>query len=533
MIGEVLSSYVIERRLGQGGMGEVYLAAHRRIARRVAIKLLLPEMSRDAKVVERLFTEAQATSLIDHPNIVQVVDCDIHSSGRAYIVMEYLRGESLASAMGRVGDLRDDLGAVLSIGAQIADALAAAHAKGIIHRDLKPDNVFLLKGVPPAPTVVVKVLDFGIAKLAAGNVFSAAKTRTGSLLGTPLYMSPEQCRSAPNIDHRSDIYSLGCVLYQMLTGRPPFPHEAFGELILAHVNEAPQPLDAHGVRAPAALEALVMRMLAKAPDQRPESMSSVAAELRQIGQSTGAGPRLVVEQPPELPATLGAPARGEGPQPMAGGTAVLDEAWPPQAAARTPAEETRPFPNSASTTLRRGAGEHIQGPAPRPAARMGPVIALGLTLAAGAAAWVFWPRPAPLPRVAPAASPAASNDVTTPAVAPETPPVAAKTAPNPQPTVVVEVANPPTGLSVQMDGRPASLPLRLARDGHEHLLAFSAPGFRDETRSIEATGDVKISLALDKLPEPTKTVTPRERRRHVDGKRPPEASKRPSAITDL
>ncbi len=146
MIGEVLGGYVIERKLGEGGMGEVYLATHRRISRRAAVKVLHPEFSREPDILNRFFNEARATSVIEHPNIVQVHDCDFHASGRAFIIMEYLRGETLASAIKRLGNLRDDLGAIFLLMRQMASALEAAHAKGIVHRDLKPDNIFLVKG---------------------------------------------------------------------------------------------------------------------------------------------------------------------------------------------------------------------------------------------------------------------------------------------------------------------------------------------------------------------------------------------------
>src|SRR5262249_53040048 len=187
-------AYTIPRRLGAGGMGEVYLARHRHIGRDAAIKVLLPELSQNEDVVARFFTEARATAAIRHPGIVEILDCDVHKSGRAYIVMEFLEGENLAERLERAGSFARDLPGAGSILAQVASALAAAHAKGIVHRDLKPDNIFLTGTVAAGGAPSVKILDFGIAKLVVDDGEGRNKTRTGSLLGTPTYMSPEQCR---------------------------------------------------------------------------------------------------------------------------------------------------------------------------------------------------------------------------------------------------------------------------------------------------------------------------------------------------
>ncbi len=183
-------------------MGEVYLAEHKYIARRAAIKFLLPELAGSGEVASRFFSEARAASLIHHPGIVEVLDCDIHKDGRAFIVMELLEGESLRSYIERNGKCDGDPAGALAMCWQMAHALAAAHGKKIIHRDLKPENVFLhvRAGVSPFEPIV-KLLDFGIAKLQiAGG--GATKTRTGQLLGTPLYMSPEQCRGSRQLDGR-------------------------------------------------------------------------------------------------------------------------------------------------------------------------------------------------------------------------------------------------------------------------------------------------------------------------------------------
>ncbi|HVV51854.1 MAG TPA: protein kinase, partial [Polyangia bacterium] len=292
MIGETLGAYKVVSRLGAGGMGEVYLAQHTRIDRRAAIKVLLPELSSNQEVVDRFFSEARATSTIHHRGIVEVLDCDVHPSGRAYIVMELLEGESLAGRLARDKTFGRDLDRVLAVTGAIADALGAAHAKGIVHRDLKPDNVFLVND-PGAPFgFLVKILDFGIAKLMSGEVDGkvSARTRTGSLMGTPAYMSPEQCRGASRVDHRTDIYSLGCIVYEMLAGRLPFVYEGFGEIISAHMSEAPPAFAAVGLEAPPAVEAWTRKLLAKSPAERPATMADVVATLREM--QAGAGLKL-------------------------------------------------------------------------------------------------------------------------------------------------------------------------------------------------------------------------------------------------
>src|SRR5581483_2323747 len=239
MIGETFGNYEVLASIGKGGMGEVFLAQHGRIARRAAIKVLSPGLTSDADVVKRFLTEARATSLIRHPGIVEVFDCGVDARGRAYIVMEYLEGETLAGYLARARRLPWPL--ACAIGRQVADAVGAAHGSGIIHRDLKPENVFLWAGGPggPAPGVAVKVLDFGIAKLLSLDARAERITRDGVLLGTPRYTSPEQYFGAAEVDQRTDVYSLGCILFEMICGAPPFVVERLQALMAAHMFEPP------------------------------------------------------------------------------------------------------------------------------------------------------------------------------------------------------------------------------------------------------------------------------------------------------
>lgn len=277
--GEQIGPYQVVRRLGAGGMGEVYLARHRHLNRDAAIKVLLPEISMNQTVVARFFTEARATAQLRHPHIVEIFDCDILPDGRAYIVMEYLRGESLRSSLDRLGKLSPDYASIVAIAGMTADALQAAHEGGIVHRDLKPDNTYLTSTPGQREGLRIKVLDFGIAKLLSGDRTGsgATPTRTGSLIGTPLYMSPEQCRGISTIDHRADIYSLGCVLYEMVVGQPPFVSEAPGDILMAHIMQPAPLLSTVQPDVPPVIENLVAQMLAKDPAARPQSMADIVA----------------------------------------------------------------------------------------------------------------------------------------------------------------------------------------------------------------------------------------------------------------
>ena len=275
MIGDALGNYRLVAQLGSGSTGVVFLAEHQRIARRVAIKLLAPEFIRDQRALQRFFNEARATSLTRHPGIVDVFDCDVDATGRAYIVMEHLEGETLTERLRRAGKLH--WSAACLIARRVADALAAVHDKGIVHRDLKPENLFLV-GNGRDPTAAVKVLDFGVAKLMTADAV-ARLTMRGMLLGTPEYMSPEQCAGAEVVDHRADIYALGCILFEMLTGQLPFVTSSVRELVFAHRFRPAPSAVASCSALPDWLEHLLTRMLAKEPDHRPGSMHEVSKAL--------------------------------------------------------------------------------------------------------------------------------------------------------------------------------------------------------------------------------------------------------------
>jgi serine/threonine-protein kinase len=275
--GASIGNYVVRSKLGEGGMGAVYLGEHPLIGKKVAVKVLKEELSSNAEVVRRFFNEAKAVNEIHHQNIVDIVDFGKMPSGNggeiAYIIMEFLEGESLASRLRSTG-LR--VPEVVEVMQQACSALAASHNKGIIHRDLKPDNIYLC---PRGPTRnFVKVLDFGIAKLTGGDG-DHSQTRTGTVMGTPYYMSPEQCEGRRQIDHRSDVYSLGVVMYELLTGRVPFNEEGFGALIVAHLTKMPEPPCSVRPGVPAELDAVVMRALEKDPTRRFQTMDEFSAAI--------------------------------------------------------------------------------------------------------------------------------------------------------------------------------------------------------------------------------------------------------------
>jgi serine/threonine-protein kinase len=266
----LLDKFRVERVIGRGGMGVVVEARHLGLGEVVAIKLLLDDVKLSAETVGRFEREAQAAAKLRSPHVVRVSDIGVlPPDDRPYMVMELLHGRDLGQIVKRDGALPPGLAADIAI--QVCEALTAAHAQGIVHRDIKPTNLFVTDEGDGRPCV--KILDFGIAKAPEAEDFSL--TRTSTMLGTPGYMSPEQLRSSRGVDTRTDIWSIGIVLYEVLEGRRPFTGETFSELCLQiGVDEAP-PL----VRAPPALAAVVMRCLAKSPDHRYQSAAELAAAL--------------------------------------------------------------------------------------------------------------------------------------------------------------------------------------------------------------------------------------------------------------
>jgi serine/threonine-protein kinase len=270
--------YTILERIGVGGMGNVYKASQAGLSRHVAVKILKPELTRDADTVARFSREATAMSLLTHANTTRVYDFGQTDDGQLYLVMEYLEGQLITQRVAEHGPL--PIVETLRIGEQILRSLGEAHAKGLVHRDLKPDNIFIVKAEGHYASVV-KVLDFGIAKVVAPDRrVDQFETQAGTVFGTPRYMSPEQAQGAP-LDQRSDLYSVGALLYQMLTGRAPFTDDDAVVVMAKHIQETPE-LPSKVVpdrHIPASLEAVVMKAMAKPADDRFQSAGEFEAAL--------------------------------------------------------------------------------------------------------------------------------------------------------------------------------------------------------------------------------------------------------------
>jgi tetratricopeptide (TPR) repeat protein/predicted Ser/Thr protein kinase len=274
LVGREIASgrYLVVNVLGRGGMGTVYTALQRPVDRKVALKIIHRELAGNPEIVARFLEEMRLTAAIEHPHTVRVYDFgDI--DGQPFLTTEYLDGRSLRDELVRAGPFSQER--VASVCAQIAKALRAAQAHGVVHRDLKPENIMLLDLDGDAD--YVKVLDFGIAR--SLHRTTGMRTGTGALLGTPAYMSPEQCEGKP-VDGRSDLYALGLIAYELGSGALPFPpSESLPQMLLSHVATPPPDLRARAPQLGAPLAALIMRLLAKSPADRPASAEAVIAEL--------------------------------------------------------------------------------------------------------------------------------------------------------------------------------------------------------------------------------------------------------------
>src|SRR3990170_1485561 len=281
MLGTIVSHYKILEKIGEGGMGEVYLAEDTKLKRRVTLKFLAEDLTRDPERKQRFIQEARAAAAVEHPHIAAIYDID-DTEGRTFIAMEYVRGESLRDAIqGKKLGLRKSL----ELATQIADGLSTAHQRGVVHRDLKPENVLV------SEQGYAKIIDFGLAKLveplfddnedSQSVTATRFKTREGVVMGTVAYMSPEQARGAA-VDARSDIFSFGALLNEMLSGESPFRRETGIETLNAILKEPAPPVRLEGSTVPTGLDRLLRKTLQKDPDQRYQTMKDVANDLREL-----------------------------------------------------------------------------------------------------------------------------------------------------------------------------------------------------------------------------------------------------------
>jgi tRNA A-37 threonylcarbamoyl transferase component Bud32 len=514
LIGRRIGNYEIKAKIGEGGMGTVYLGEHPLIGKRVAIKVLLEELVAKQEVVSRFFNEAKAVNDIGHLNIVDVVDFGKTTGDRGeevvYFIMEFLDGEALSSRIRRAGLPFKD---TLHIMSQCCSALAASHAKGIVHRDLKPENIFLVpRG---ADKNFVKILDFGIAKLTADGGTSSHKTRTGLVIGTPTYMSPEQCEGKGLIDHRSDVYSLGIVMYELLTGVVPFPGEGFGEVLVAHLTKQPAKPSTVNTNLPASIESIVMHAIEKDRNRRFQNMNEFLEAVE--------NPDAHLARWNGLPEYSQSPKAAAGARTMqampivvqphkSGRTLALDDGAPPAT------QQGQPRP----TTLEGAAAEVTLSPTRVPRNR-GPIIAVAAAVLAlaGIGGWLGLSR-----KSSPETATNTTATTTAATIAPppqvETPKPVTPPSPAASDEVTILVTSDPAGARVyradKSDAETERTPIsfKMRRGDPPFDVQLRLEGYLSQTRTITSDASSKVVVQLAKLPtatvkveEPPKPPTPK------------------------
>ncbi len=501
LVGKSIGNYEIKSKLGEGGMGTVYLGEHPLIGKRVAVKVLLEDLASNAEIVGRFFTEAKAVNDIGHQNIVDIVDFgkikDDTGADLVYFIMEFLDGESLSSRLRRTGLYRHETTHAML---QCCSALQASHQKGIVHRDLKPDNIYLC--TRGEDNNFIKLLDFGIAKLTGNDAGASNRTRTGLVIGTPWYMSPEQCEGKGNVDHRSDIYSLGVVMYELLTGRVPFPGDGFGEILVAHLTKTPERPSAIRNDVPAELDAIVMHALEKDREKRFQSMAEFSAALTE--------PEAHLESylhgaPMPEPVIATAPADNRTMMAMEVPRQVTDSQPAIRATGSQPKTGARPTTGVKDprrpTTLSGAAAEVFDGDTNVPPLRgraplYAAVGAAGL-LIVGAIGFVVLHK-----------TPTVTSGV--PAAAVQSPPT-----PIVSDTVNITINSDPAGADVlrldQGGAAAGTTPLHLVlkKGSPSFEIKLHLDGYRDQSRSVTSESEKELSVQLQKdQPTPAPAVVP-------------------------
>ncbi len=477
LIGKNIGNYLIKAKLGEGGMGTVYLGEHPLIGKRVAVKVLLEELASKEDIVARFFNEAKAVNDIGHANIVDIVDFgktknDI-GQDVVYFIMEFLDGEALAARLRRTGLTFKETMHVME---QCCSALTASHAKGIVHRDLKPENIYLCPRGNDKN--FIKLLDFGIAKL-TGDGGQSHKTRTGLVIGTPTYMSPEQCEGKGLIDHRSDVYSLGIVMYELLTGVVPFPGEGFGEILVAHLTKQPAPPSTVNPDVSPQLEAIVMHSIEKDRNRRFQNMEEFAAAI--------ADPDAHLAYYQGMP---GAIPVGSAAQSHSGGTMMLPDGGGvrqtgmqrPITGQRGPTTQTGPTPTTLS-----GAASESMNEVPRKS-RMPLFAAIGaVVLVGGIVGVVAMKKP--------------SSDVGTASQGSgDKPPVVQDE------ILTITVNSDPTGAKVTRGDTNESgatpFAMKVKKGGEAFDILVKLDGYKTQTRQINTDRSSAIVVPLEKAEAP-------------------------------
>lgn len=513
--------YEILERIASGGMGQVYRAVHVELRKPLAVKVMLPSLSENQDFVARFKREAIAVSRIGHENIVDVSDFGRTADGRFFFVMELVDGNTLGRHLRSDGPFSPQR--VIRVGKQVARALAAAHAAGVVHRDLKPENIMLIQR--PGQPDFVKVLDFGVAKVqASGTTAFGGQTAVGMVVGTPQYMPPEQARGL-TIDGRTDVYTLGLILHELLMGRPCFRGDSTASLLWMQLNSEPPPLALVGM--PPGLEALVLQMLRKAPADRPASMAEVLERLDQLAVDNGtprtplpmaidpaAASTVRIQAPPETrlapltPLELNVEA---GPPTEAPGTALMSAPTEAVPAVR-PVVVRRPHVPAAPKAVTSEESALLEVPRSRT-----PAVVVGLlaVLVVGVGGWYAWSSAetrggsfttvdAGVAQVL--ETPVEPKPVAPPAPSPPTPPPA----PTAQPARGrMAIGTAPMGAEVyEGDVFLGTTPLTLQRaiDSVAHL-RFVLTGYEDVTRKVGFGADSTLTVTLVKSAAPAKPAT--------------------------